>query len=210
MSQPPATPEVVSRSQFAVVDVETSGLSVRRHRILQLGVVIADAEGAVLDQWSTLVRLRWPFQRVGPTEVHGLHRRTLRGAPTLRDVVRDLAPRVDGMVLVGHNIDFDAEFIERAARRSGTELRLGERLCTLRLSRALDPDRLLSHRLVDVAARYGVTVARPHDALADAQATAAVLPHLLHAHGVELDGDDVGDTIARLARSVSVDAIGTH
>ncbi len=39
----------------------------------------------------------------------------------------------------------------------------------------------MSHRLGDVAARYGVDLANPHDALADATATAAVLPHLLRA-----------------------------
>ena len=52
------------------------------------------------------------------------------------------------------------------------------------LSRRLDPDRQLSHRLADLCARYDVALDRPHDALADAAATAAVLPHLLAAHGV--------------------------
>jgi DNA polymerase-3 subunit epsilon len=176
----------VGHPQFAVVDVETSGLSVRRHRILQLGLVVADSDGAVLDQWTTLVRLRWWFQRVGPTHVHGLRRRALRGAPALAEAVDELARRVDGMVIVGHNVDFDAGFIERAARRSGTDLHLRPRLDTLRLSRALDPDRLQSHRLIDVAGRYGITIDKPHDALSDAQATAALLPHLLSAHGVDL------------------------
>ena len=36
----------------------------------------------------------------------------------------------------------------------------------------------------DLCVRYGVSLDRPHDALADAEATAAVLPHLLQAHGV--------------------------
>ena len=57
-------------------------------------------------------------------------------------------------------------------------------LCTLTLSRRLDPDRQLSHRLGDLCARYGIELVRPHDALADADATAALLPHLLKAHGI--------------------------
>jgi DNA polymerase III epsilon subunit-like protein len=61
---------------------------------------------------------------------------------------------------------------------------IGEPLCTLRMSRALDPERRLRHRLTDLCDRYGVALVRPHDALADADATAAVLPHLLRAHGV--------------------------
>ena len=95
---------------------------------------------------------------------------------------------VAGRILVGHNVDFDAEFLERAARKAGVELDVAGRLCTLGLSRSLDPDRARTHRLADLCARYGVPLQRPHDALADAIATAAVLPHLLQAHGIDLAG----------------------
>jgi DNA polymerase III subunit epsilon len=57
-------------------------------------------------------------------------------------------------------------------------------LCTLSLSRRLDPDRTMSHRLSDLCERYGIANERPHDALEDAAATAAVVPHLLRAHGI--------------------------
>ena len=67
---------------------------------------------------------------------------------------------------------------------------LGPRLCTLQLSRRLDPERQLTHGLADVTARYDVTIERHHDALCDARATAAVLPHLLAAHGV-VDATDL-------------------
>ena len=177
------TCEPVALPRFAVVDIETSGLSTRRHRILQIGLVTV-VGGRVADQWSTLVRLRWPWQRLGPRNVHGLTRRQLRDAPTLRSALVELAGRLDGAVFTAHNAQFDADFIERAARREGVALRLGPRLCTLRLSRQLDPDRTLSHRLIDICSRYGIEHGRPHDALYDALAAASVLPHLLAEHGV--------------------------
>jgi DNA polymerase-3 subunit epsilon len=174
--------------RFAVVDLETSGLDTQRHRILQLGLVIIEADGCVVDRWSSLVRLRWPLQRVGPTHIHGITRRTLRGAPTLDEALDELGTRLRGAVFTAHNAEFDSGFIVRAARRraSNDPVRLGlePRLCTLRMSRRLDPERELSHRLGDVCARYGVALERPHDALGDAAATAAVLPHLLAAHQV--------------------------
>ena len=172
--------------RFAVVDIETSGLSTRRHRILQIGLVTVIG-GQIADQWSTLVRLRWPWQRVGPRKVHGLTRGQLRDAPSLHTALTELAGRLDGAVFTAHNADFDAAFIERAARREHVALRLDPRLCTLRLSRQLDPDRALSHRLGDICTRYGVALDRPHDALQDALAAAAVLPHLLAEHGVDTD-----------------------
>lgn len=174
--------------RFAVVDLETSGLDTRRHRILQFGLVIVDADGRVSDEWTSFVKLRWPLQRVGPTHVHGITRRTLRDAPKLDAALDELSGRIDGAIFTAHNAAFDSEFIRRAIRRrpAGDPLHasLDRRLCTLTMSRRLDPDRLLSHRLGDVCERYGVALERPHDALGDAEATAAVLPHLLAAHAI--------------------------
>jgi DNA polymerase-3 subunit epsilon len=179
---------VVALPRFAVVDLETSGLDTHRHRILQLGLVIVDEHGVVSDEWTTFVKLRWPLQRVGPTHVHGITRRTLRGAPTLDAALDELSERVDGAIFTAHNAAFDSEFIRRAIRRRPADdplhARLDRRLCTLTMSRRLDPDRLLSHRLGDVCERYGVALERPHDALGDAEATAKVLPHLLAAHAI--------------------------
>lgn len=174
--------------RFAVVDLETSGLNMQRNRILQLGMVVVDADGTVVDQWSSMVKLRWPLQRVGPTDIHGITRRTLRGAPSLDDALDELGQRMNGAVFTAHNAEFDGGFLTRAIRRRPADdpvrLCLEPRLCTLRMSRRLDPDRTLSHRLGDVCERYGVALERPHDALGDAAATAAVLPHLLAAHGI--------------------------
>ena len=175
--------------RFAVVDVETSGLSTTRHRILQIGLVVVEPDGTVVDQWSTLVGLRWPWSRVGPRKVHGITRRALRGAPPVRDVVLELRERVDGTIFTAHNVDFDAMFIQQAAARADVPFALERRLCTLQLSRRLDPDRLLTHRLADVCARYDVVLERHHDALSDARATAGVLPHLLAANGVVDEAD---------------------
>lgn len=179
--------------RFAVVDVETSGLDHQRHRLLQVGIVHVDAAGHVLDEWETLVRLKWPFGRVGPTEVHGITRADLRGAPRLADVIGEVCERLDGSLMVAHNARFDGEFLIRAAQRSHIDgsavRRLERRLCTLRMSRRLDPDRVRSHRLGDLCDHYGVNLERPHDALADAHATAAILPHLLRAHEITSETD---------------------
>lgn len=175
----------VSAQRFAVVDVETSGLSMRRHHVLQIGVVVVDGDGAVQDRWSSLVapRSRW-FYRVGPTSLHGIHRAELRHAPPAPQVLGELAARLSGARFVAHNAPFDIGFLEKAARRHGVRMPILDPLCTLRMSRALDPDQRLRHRLSDLCDRYGVELVRPHDALADADATAAVLPHLLRAYGV--------------------------
>lgn len=190
--------------RYGVVDIETSGLRVDRHRILQLALVTVE-DGEILDRWVSYVRLRWPLQRVGPRRIHGITRRDLRGAPALADALGEFAARLDGSVFTAHNASFDAAFLCAAARAERVDLALGPALCTLRLSRKLDPDRAQSHRLPDVCARYDVGHARPHDALEDALAAARVLPHLLAAHGVERASDlspfyvDAGASVSGVA-----------
>lgn len=178
---------------FAVVDVETSGLNVRRHRLLQLAVITVDADGTVLDEWDSYIKLRWPLGRVGPTHIHGITRPMLKQAPKMNAVLEELTSRIGDSLFVAHNARFDGEFLVNAARRSQlrpAELaRLERRLCTLRMSRRLDPDRLRSHRLGDLCERYDVPLTRPHEARSDARATAAILPHLLRAHDVTDAGD---------------------
>lgn len=170
--------------RFAVVDVETSGLSLRRHRVLQVGVVVARADGSVIDRWGSLVRPRRRWYRVGPTRLHGIRRAQLRHAPSQESVLLQLATHLEGAVFVAHNAPFDLAFLNKAARECGVPLPIHSWLCTLRLSRQLDPERARSHRLGALCERYDVALVRPHDALADADATAAVLPHLLRANGI--------------------------
>jgi len=171
--------------RFSVVDVETTGLRPSRHHILQLAVVTVDAHGHELDQWSTYVKPpHWPLARVGARRIHGITRPMVRHAPAARHVLAELAERVDGTVLTAHNIAFDLAFIRRGAAQYGVAWPDSPRLCTLTVSRSLDPTRLLSHRLTDVCERYAVSLDRPHDALSDAQATSAVLPYLLKDAGI--------------------------
>ncbi len=164
--------------RFVVIDVETSGLSARRDRILQVAAVELDSSGAVVNEWSSFVRPR--FGRVGPTHVHGLTAASLRSAPAFRVVAPELARQLEGAVVVGHNIDFDWAFVRSSMRRARVPLEPTARLCTLDLSRSLDPDRVMRHKLADICSRLDVPLDNAHDALADARATAEVLGHLLH------------------------------
>jgi DNA polymerase-3 subunit epsilon len=177
----------LAQRRFAVVDVETNGLSHRRDRLLQIAVITTTGDGQVLDRWSSSVRPR--FGRVGPTHIHGLTARGLREAPAFAEVAPELVQRLDRVVFTAHNADFDWRFLSGALRRAGYRPPDTTRLCTARLSRAVATD-APSHRLADVCERHGITIARAHDAASDAEATAAVLP-LLFADGALVTSEDL-------------------
>ncbi len=181
--------ELASKSleeiRFAVVDTETTGLSGTDDYVLQLGVVVARADGTIEDQYETFVRRNfWKPGRLGAFKVHGITRRNLWRGISPNEMLERLNNYLSTTIFVAHNAKFDIAFLTSEATRAKTTINLNGPLDTLKLSRALDPKRSLSHRLKDVTARYNVVVDRPHDALADALGTALVLPHLVRGHNI--------------------------
>ena len=175
----------IDNVRFAVVDTETTGLSTDDDRVLQIGVVVVRGDGSVEREFVTYVRrLTWGVGHVGAFHIHGITRRQLRSGMKPREALETLNRLIDGCVFTAHNAKFDIGFLQSDSTRLEVPLKLTGPLCTLNLSRKLDPQRTMSPKLKDVAARFGKSTDRPHDALADAQLTAAVLPDLLAAHRV--------------------------
>lgn len=188
MTTTPTTP--IDQVRFAVVDTETTGLSTDNDRVLQIGVVVVRGNGAVEKEFVTYVRrLTWGFGHVGAFHIHGITRRQLRGGIKPREAIEKLNALISDCVFTAHNAKFDIGFLQSDSTRLQIPLKLTGPLCTLNLSRKLDPQRAMSHKLKDVAARFGKSTERPHDALADAQLTAAVLPELLSAHRITTHGE---------------------
>ncbi|MFI8890709.1 DEDDh family exonuclease [Streptomyces paradoxus] len=156
---------------WAVVDVETSGLVARRDRVLSLAVVVLGPDGEQTDEFSTLLD---PGCDPGPVHVHGLTSERLRGAPVFDQVAPRIAAMLRDRVLVAHNAQFDYDFLAHEFARAGTALPVARRLCTLALNRRVDPP-TEDLRLGTLAAHYGVHQVRAHDALDDTRVLAGVL-----------------------------------
>ena len=182
MTSPRPTVEALG---YAVVDLETTGLR-PTDTILQMAVVLADRTGRTTDGWSTHVRPpRVLTADLGPRHIHGIGRRHLLLAPRLERAMATLAELTAGRIVVAHNAPFDTRFLRTAAEHVGIELDWVGVLCTLDLSRRLDPQRHKNHRLASLCEDYGIRLDQAHDALHDARATAELLPHLLREHAID-------------------------
>ncbi|MBU8553503.1 DNA polymerase III [Streptomyces sp. WAC04189] len=157
--------------EWALVDVETSGLVPRRDRVLSLAVMTLGPDGEQTGEYSTLLN---PGCDPGPVHVHGLTAERLRGAPVFEEVAEGIAALLEGRVLVAHNAQFDYDFLAHEFARAGMRLPVARRLCTLALNRRVDPptDDLT---LGTLAAHYGVPQVQAHDALDDTRVLAGVL-----------------------------------
>lgn len=156
---------------WALVDVETSGLVARRDRVLSVAVVTMGPDGERTGEFSTLLN---PGCDPGPVEVHGLTAERLRGAPEFGQVAGRIAAMLQDRVLVAHHAQFDYDFLAHEFARADTRLPVSRRLCTLALNRRVDPP-TENLRLGTLAAHYGVPQHKAHDALDDTRVLAGVL-----------------------------------
>jgi DNA polymerase-3 subunit epsilon len=154
--------------RLAFVDVETTGSSPARERVTEIGVVLVDIDGesARVDEWSTLVNPGVPV----PPEIEwltGITSEMVRAAPPFEAVAQDLIDRLDGAVFVAHNARFDYGFLRAEFERAGLAFQ-ARTLCTVRLSRALYPDRA-PHSLDALIERFNLAGEERHRALGDAR-----------------------------------------
>lgn len=156
---------------WALVDVETSGLIARRDRVLSVAVVTIGPDGEQTGEFSTLLD---PGCDPGPVEVHGLTAERLRGAPTFDQVAGRIGAMLQDRVLVAHNAQFDYDFLAHEFARARMWLPVSQRLCTLALNRQVDPP-TGDMKLGTLAAHYGVPQQRAHDALDDTRVLAGIL-----------------------------------
>lgn len=154
-----------------MVDVETSGFRPGQARIVSVAALAISDDGNVEASFSSLLD---PGVDPGPTHVHGLTAEMLAGQPAFGEIVGDLIEVLRGRTLVAHNVAFDYSFLTAEAELVGAELPIDTAMCTVELARRLrlGTDNL---RLETLAAHWGVTQMRPHDALDDALVLAQIL-----------------------------------
>ena len=103
--------------EFVAFDLETTGLSSKNDRIIEIGAVILK-NGQEIDRFQTFVD---PQRKLDKkiVDLTGITDEMLAGAPSLEEVLPEFLKFVGGRVLVAHNSDFDTGFIREACLRLG-------------------------------------------------------------------------------------------
>lgn len=166
-----------------MVDVETTGLRWKADRIIEIALVRLDAAGQILSEYVTLVD---PERHPGATHIHGLTADDLQGAPKFVEVLQDLVHYLDGAVLVGHNVQFDASFLREEFLRAGIMMPRVPQLCTREMTQTVHPG-IREYRLAACCQVYGIAQGQEHRALEDARATAILFRHLWNEEVIQRD-----------------------
>lgn len=162
-------------ADFAVIDVETTGLDLRRDEVISLGVVPMHGARIGVDRWYQVVR---PERPIDPEamKVHALTPAEVASAPPLAAVLEELRGLLHGRVVVAHAAWVERAFLDRALAPRRERLPL-ELVDTAALSRAAGVRSAGTHEpdLELLARDLGLPVHTPHHALGDAVTTAQVL-----------------------------------
>ena len=118
---------------FTVFDLETTGLSPTRDRIVEIAAVHVDLDGTVT-RFQSLVNPGCPIPYAA-SRVHNITDAMVRSAPTFREIAPQFLDLARHSTLVAHNARFDLGFLQESLARGGNELWKGKTMDTLKLSR---------------------------------------------------------------------------
>jgi DNA polymerase III subunit epsilon len=168
----------LSRLEFAVVDLETTGWSPGVAAITEIGAVRVRG-GLRQGEFASLVNPGMPVPP-GIADLTGITDWMLAAAPRLGAVLPGLLDFARGCVLVAHNAPFDLGFLVAGCGDCGLAWPGFTVLDTVMLARrVMDPDEVPDCKLSTLARFFGARTAPNHRALADARATADVLGWLI-------------------------------
>ena len=161
---------------YVVIDIETRGLDVARSAIIEIGAVHV-RNGAVSGRFQTFLTPE-PYQSLSPfiTNLTGITDSDLVGAPTFREILPRLRDFLGGYTLVGHNVNFDINFLyDRIYRETGEHLN-NPYLDTKKLAKTVVPG--LSHYSLEALCKHFGIAGNHHRAVDDCELTEKVLDAL--------------------------------
>lgn len=169
---------------FIALDLETTGLRSDRDEIIEIGAVKIQ-NYHVVDSFHRLIKPRQEIPHF-ITDLTGISNEMVSQAPYLEEVLGEFMAFIGDHAIVGHNLDFDRGFIERAAQSLGYSF-TPPGIDTLALSRLILRD-IKRHRLNQVAKHLKISQEEHHRALDDALVCGKIfmsLLRLLENRGVE-------------------------
>lgn len=160
-------------NSYVSLDLETTGLSPKHDKIIEIGAVKI-IDGKIVDNFSEFVD---PGRKLTENVISltGITEEDLKDAPSPKEVIPALLEFIGDLPLVGHRILFDYSFVKQEA----VNLKLSfekEASDTLKISRACFPE-LPGKKLTDMCEHYCIEY-RAHRALNDAEATAKLYEYL--------------------------------
>jgi len=177
------------------LDIETTGTSPHNSRVLEIGALRVE-NGKTVASYSQLLSPETPIPSF-ITSLTGITTAMTVNSPIFGSIASELEEFLRGAIFVAHNVAFDYNFIKTEFQNIGRSFNM-DRLCTVRLSRALYPSQQ-RHNLDTIISTHGFTVSSRHRALDDAQVLVDFFHKSVDTHGLAVFASM--DKITKFART---------
>ncbi|KMQ51763.1 DNA polymerase III, epsilon subunit [Chitinispirillum alkaliphilum] len=161
---------------FVAFDVETTGLDFKNDRIIEIGAV-RFINGKPEEEFSTFINAGVPIPE-HITRLTSITEEQMRTGPTFSETAVKLLEFIGDLPLCGHQVEFDATFINEELKRASFPSVSMKLLDTALLSRILLQE-TGRFSLKHVCATLSVTLDNAHRALHDARASGEVAAKLV-------------------------------
>ena len=194
----------LAEETFCIIDTETTGLEVRSgDKIISFaGVKVKSFKllDAIFDQLIDPER----DVPLSSSKIHGIYQKDIVGKPKIREIEHDISNFISNCTIVGHNIQFDQDFVETIIPYSELALKfkLNPILDTFSLAISLFPD-LESHELSDLCKTFKIKPEIRHTALGDSIMTANLFL-ILAKEAQERGAKSVYDLIKIMNKSIEI------
>ena len=138
---------------FTIFDVETTGLSAIKNRIVEIAGVRVETDGTQT-RFHSLVNpeCRIPY---AASRIHKIYDRDVQGESTFAQIGSEFLEFIDGSILVAHNAKFDLAFLQESLNRYGLPLWTGKTMDSILIIKTAYPG-LPSYSLQNLRQRFGL------------------------------------------------------
>jgi len=163
------------KHNFAFIDIETTGLNLLEHEIIEIGCVLTASDLKVIEEFELKIKPEH-IENADPVALKVNHytEKDWRSAISLKKAMDILSKKVESCIMVGHNVAFDAGFLEYAFNKTKiTNSMHYHKLDTISVAWAkLHNDPNIEHfSLREMCLHFDIKNEHAHSALPDAHAT---------------------------------------
>ena len=156
-----------SIDNYTIVDIETTGLDPKLDEIIELAA-IKIRNNEIIDNYSKLIK---PKEEIDCfiTNLTGITNDMLKNAPVIEDVIEEFLNFINDDIVIGHNVNFDINFIYDNCIKILEKPFTNNFIDTLRISRKyIDTN---NHKLQTLAEKFEIDYSGAHRALKDCYIT---------------------------------------
>lgn len=160
---------------YVLLDIETTGLSPKENDIIEIGAIRV-RNNKIVDEYSSLIKIGYELPSF-ITKITGITDEMLEDGKDISIVLRELVDFIGDDIMIGHNVNFDINFIYDKCEKYINHKFNNDFIDTMRIARRVLPD-IQNYKLGTLANYFNIDYHNAHRGLNDVMITYEVYNNL--------------------------------